>query len=1061
MTHAAGTASRLLLCTSALLASGTFAVAGAHARAKPPACPAARYRIVTDVPTPLRAGAILELGGAIGIDGVCPAVPPKRYAARRGGVVTQVAARWAQCDGLRGGVRLHGKLVDGCRRFRGTLAVGRRRRHIDATLSQCAEGFVEVKNGASCPTGETGAACDSACVPAAESHTFVGEVDGGRALIALVRDAQGITAYTCGVGPRVTADTGWFFGAPASEGAGDPDAIPALTSADGLVLAGRFGGGTVSGTLTLPDGEELTWQAMPTRPGGGAGLYQSEDALALTGLIVADDGRMAGNARLRVPTIGTSGPAAGSVPVTVPGGLPPGGSPTVVVTFPVGTAVRTLPLAPVLRGGTKTVSEPSPTVIFLVHGMSDAITTPTDAAEDAVKCEGPRNTPFYSRCEWGIDFIPGLFGLTGNRPGSLFNLAGQDVSGMRYLTDPTNRPLIDENVGITARDVRNCVSDPAAVETYDPRAARHFVTAGPPDPRRAPPLSVFVTWRDSTRGVVESARRVTNQAYAALRWYETQYRETPKVIFLVQSFGGLATRFILSNPPSDAFDTPLLNADRVPICGEEHAKMDYLRNRTLFAVTLATPHEGSFMAEWGQPPKDAIRAAIADLQGTLAGTSPLARLVRSLDTDLSTILGQPVGLVARARVELARLDRLLDSPALRDLRLATMRAFNLGPLSPQRARRTAGSPIAGAQDTLIPIYATLGRSPGGAAFDSPKLLEGFARYDAEREKEKGWIIGTMFLSDLLVKQFVPNGFGRVDVAPYAPFASILDRRARLFDLSSLNADAERFVARAGEGVLDGLSAYFTGHFGPGVDGVLAYLSNAQLQVTLPNAIVPIHVDQEWALTLSGSVDVPVPAFTCGGETVLIDYDELVRALFTSFGSTEAILSGLSGASPAEVVAAVLAAAGQGVDLLGGLTGWLAEKVVQVGVPPSGCELPAHLLDWRLVRATGSVPAPAWTRTGIPVHDGEMDTDGPVHSASALGFTLGRRPFFFEHDRDDGPVVNGKPTAGSWYRLYDNPVTEQYNHGMQYQNDVGRWVFDDFLAANVGPVARRDGFSIWP
>ena len=58
-------------------------------------------------------------------------------------------------------------------------------------------------------------------------------------------------------------------------------------------------------------------------------------------------------------------------------------------------------------------------------------------------------------------------------------------------------------------------------------------------------------------------------------------------------------------------------------------------------------------------------------------------------------------------------------------------------------------------------------------------------------------------------------------------------------------------------------------------------------------------------------------------------------------------------------------------------------------------------------------------------------------------------------------MNGKPTAGSWHRLYDNPVTELYNHGMQYQNDVARWVFDDFLAANVGPVARRDGFSVWP
>ena len=63
--------------------------------------------------------------------------------------------------------------------------------------------------------------------------------------------------------------------------------------------------------------------------------------------------------------------------------------------------------------------------------------------------------------------------------------------------------------------------------------------------------------------------------------------------------------------------------------------------------------------------------------------------------------------------------------------------------------------------------------------------------------------------------------------------------------------------------------------------------------------------------------------------------------------------------------------------------------------------------------------------------------------------------------EDGPVVDGKPTTGSWYRLYDNPVTEKYNHGMQYQNDVGVWVSEDFLATNVGPLPQRDGFSVWP
>ena len=91
----------------------------------------------------------------------------------------------------------------------------------------------------------------------------------------------------------------------------------------------------------------------------------------------------------------------------------------------------------------------------------------------------------------------------------------------------------------------------------------------------------------------------------------------------------------------------------------------------------------------------------------------------------------------------------------------------------------------------------------------------------------------------------------------------------------------------------------------------------------------------------------------------------------------------------------------------------------------------------------------------------MDNDGPVHSASALGFTLGRRPFFFDHDRQDGPVVSGRATLGSWYRMPNNPVTERYNHGLQYQNDVAREVARRLLDPVVGPVPQRTGDSFWP
>jgi hypothetical protein len=122
-----------------------------------------------------------------------------------------------------------------------------------------------------------GPECGTACAAAASASTVVGEVAGGLALVALVRDAdQRVTAYTCGVGAKAAARTGWFFGT----GTGDPDAIPTLTSADGLVLAGRFDRGIARGTLTLPDGQVLPWEGKPTRAGAAPGLYERRRSLS-------------------------------------------------------------------------------------------------------------------------------------------------------------------------------------------------------------------------------------------------------------------------------------------------------------------------------------------------------------------------------------------------------------------------------------------------------------------------------------------------------------------------------------------------------------------------------------------------------------------------------------------------------------------------------------------------------------------------------------------------------------------------------------------------------------
>ena len=178
---------------------------------------------------------------------------------------------------------------------------------------------------------------------------LVGTVGSGKALIALVHDEQGLTAYTCGIGEALATHTGWFFSTPGGT------EFHGVQSAGGLTLDGSVSSSQASGTLTLASGEQLPFSAAPAL--GGAGLYADEDTVALTGLIVNNDGVMAGNAKLSGVGAGTTG----SVAVSVPAGAP----------------------------GAATVTAQGPTVIFLVHGMSDNINTnDVNAPEDPVTARG-------------------------------------------------------------------------------------------------------------------------------------------------------------------------------------------------------------------------------------------------------------------------------------------------------------------------------------------------------------------------------------------------------------------------------------------------------------------------------------------------------------------------------------------------------------------------------------------------------------------------------------------------------------------------------------------------
>jgi hypothetical protein len=866
--------------------------------------------------------------------------------------------------------------------------------------------------------------------------TYVGTVTGADALIALVVDGDAVVAYTCGRGEALATHTGWFF--TELEGAGDERPLRPSQSAGGLTLTGTVDASGARGTLKLVSGAELPFTAEPAKAGTNAGLYRQDGAEALTGLIVTNDLQAAGNTRfssalttttvsapVTVSTSTLSGPVTGTVAVTLPA------SP-ITLTPITGTLPKVVVSPAIRRNG--------PVLIILTHGMSHFIDTPAEV----------RDTPPYSRDEWGTDFIAGLLGAAEGTRVALFNFRNQEVGGDNFIK-PELYPKYDENM-------------PEDAIERDPNLPAHFITTAPiatagalpGQPPPAPQLTLFVTYRNSLGGLVQSSKRVANQTYVALHAYESRFKVTPGVILIGHSFGNLVHRFMLSNPTAMAFgpNIPPLNPEALSITDTERARMDYLRDRVLYTVSLGGPHEGSPMADANIPIQMALQQLLLQPAANLTGGA--LAVFTGLDT-LDAVARQvrpAEQLLQDARGGIQAAIRELDSPALRDLRSGFWRTANTGPLHPNRAIRSGSTPIVGAANTLVPIYAIGGRSPGDRAFDSPDLVAGVQRYLARDPKEQTWITKNMFGGDLVVK-LLGGGAGAVNRPVTASFTAQLDRRGRI-------SDYRTFVRPLAQDALGRLPFFVQDAFDNTADKVIDYLTGIQFHALE----APIHIDRTYVIDLSGRITLMVPALRCtDGATpfeAVLDLGALMQLLVAKFGSVHASLVAIANLDVNGLLS-LLAASKE----TSGLTAqWVLDNAAPLAAASDRCKLPSgvgdilsavNIVNWKLVSAKSDFPAPAWKRTETLVSDGEIDSDGVVPFSSAMGFSLGTDiPEFFDHRRNDGP--NGRP--GSWYRFYDSPV-ETESHAMQHQHITGRFIRDALFVPGAGPVPRTDGLSNFP
>ncbi|MCU0696259.1 MAG: hypothetical protein MUC96_07010 [Myxococcaceae bacterium] len=883
-------------------------------------------------------------------------------------------------------------------------------------------------------------ACQPAMAPPVEDGppVWVGRVDGTDALVGVALEEGTVVAYVCGKDSWETR-TGWFSTQLADGATDEGDVVPAQSASGHVLERARLERRTVKGTLRFGDGLTTTFTAERANPATAAGLYDSTSSEGQAGLIITNDLDSAGAAAAiggdgtttRAPVQVTSNPTSGATLVS--------GLRTVTVSIPNLGVTNLTQVIPTQQA----VTSQSPVLYVLVHGMSHSAGTSTSTID----------TPPVSRDEWSVDFLRGLLGARPGARNPLFSFVGP-FDDADYRTAGATFPATLAEVDIAA----------------NPGLPANFVTLVPVAPvpsgfpaaaaRPAPPFSAFITYRDVPGGLVQSGQRIASQAYLALRWYELQFRRTPRVIFVTQSFGGVTSRFVLSAPTTQELRDAQVPFDGLTLTTEDTRRMVYVRDRTVSLVTLGTPHEGSFLADLGVPMQMAARRMSAVARNEVVGTGSdldvfadtMRRFAQTFPSLAPTSL-RADEVQATVGAGFDELDRQLNGRALRDLRRDFWERVNRGPLHPRKARR-GSSPIQGGAQALIPVYAGGSRSPGGRAFTAPEL-SAFPRYASENERERGWIVMTMG-SDTGVRLLRTEGFGRTSNPVLSGFAERLDRRERLADLGvAARAQAQALGAQLSPWLVDQQPTP------SGTDAFVALALGPAQGLGLP-----VYLDQRGAFDLSGQASAPALGFACadGGQSfrIVLDFGRLLTALVATYSS----LSNARQAIAAQDLNRMLTALNLVSADVDAVKQWFLDKYAALQVPEGRCRLPsdvslasllsvANLPNWQLAVGMDRFPAPRWVRSGQRASDGEIDSDGAVAFDSAMGLTLGTTtPLFFDHERTDD-VRNGVPSVGSWYRFFDSPI-EADNHGMQHQFVAGEWIFTTFAPA--GPAPQRNGLG---
>jgi hypothetical protein len=308
-----------------------------------------------------------------------------------------------------------------------------------------------------------------------------------------------------------------------------------------------------------------------------------------------------------------------------------------------------LPVSPIVKA--------NPKVIVLVHGATN---------DPATSGDPKPGTLDHAKTYWGYGLVSELVGAFFPRPETMVpNALGQ-------LPVPSSAQL--------ARRIKRVGGTPMGSSEWQTTSnsesslSHHFYVAGNA-PAATPPLSLLLTYRDASKHLVPQAKALIDQVYEKVSAMYPGGKVN--LVFVGHSMGGLAARYVL---------TPSGPIAGVSLTTEQENRAKWIRDRTLYLTTLATPHEGSPLPAKFQGIRNFIQEKTSFIKGALT-------LIGFQNPD-------PVGYVTNV---------LGVTQALDHLRTDFWQTMNTGMLAPHKMARTDG--------TLIPVYVMGGRTPGGSFFD--------------------------------------------------------------------------------------------------------------------------------------------------------------------------------------------------------------------------------------------------------------------------------------------------------------------------------------------------------